>query len=146
MLFSERHSAKRKAETSTITFMTGENHSLLIVEDNRETQLILKAIFRNKYKTSFAETVSDAVYQISSKHFDLILLDLNLNTGGNGRTLLVQIKNDEQTKNIPVIITTAYDIKPGEEEFFQKNANGFLAKPINKKLLLQTVENLLKIP
>lgn len=126
--------------------MTGENHSLLIVEDNRETQLILKAIFRNKYKTSFAETVSDAVYQISSKHFDLILLDLNLNTGGNGRTLLVQIKNDEQTKNIPVIITTAYDIKPGEEEFFQKNANGFLAKPINKKLLLQTVENLLKIP
>lgn len=126
--------------------MAGENHSLLIVEDNRETQLILKAIFRNKYKTSFAETVSDAVYQISSKHFDLILLDLNLNTGGNGRTLLVQIKNDEQTKNIPVIITTAYDIKPGEEEFFQKNANGFLAKPINKKLLLQTVENLLKIP
>lgn len=125
--------------------MAGENHSLLIVEDNRETQLILKAIFRSKYKTSFAETVSDAVYQISSKHFDLILLDLNLNTGGNGKTLLIQIRNDEQIKNIPVIITTAYDVKPGEEEFFQKNANGFLAKPINKKLLLQTVENLLKI-
>ena len=125
--------------------MAGENHSLLIVEDNRETQLILKAILRNKYKTSFAETVSDAVHQISSKHFDLILLDLNLNTGGNGKTLLLQIRNDELIKNIPVIITTAYDVKPGEEEFFQKNANGFLAKPINKKLLLQTVENLLKI-
>ncbi|MBK9097845.1 MAG: response regulator [bacterium] len=145
MLFSERLSVRRKVEAFTIIFMAGENHSLLIVEDNRETQLILKAIFRNKYKTSFAETVSDAVYQISSKHFDLILLDLNLNTGGNGKTLLLQIRNDEQIKNIPVIITTAYDVKPGEEEFFQKNANGFLAKPINKKLLLQTVENLLKI-
>ena len=123
--------------------MSGENHSLLVVEDNHETQLILKAIFRNKYKTSFAESVSDAIDQISSKHFDLILLDLNLNSGGNGRTLLLHLKEDELTKNIPVIINTAYDIKPEEEEFFQKNANGFLAKPINKKILLQTIDGLL---
>ena len=123
--------------------MAGENHSLLVVEDNRETQLILKAIFRNKYKTSFAESVSDAIDQISSKHFDLILLDLNLNSGGNGRTLLLHLKEDELTKNIPVIINTAYDIKPGEEEFFKQNANGFLAKPINKKILLQTIDGLL---
>lgn len=123
--------------------MAGENHSLLVVEDNRETQLILKAIFRNKYKTSFAESVLDAIDQISSKYFDLILLDLNLNSGGNGRTLLLLLKEDELTKNIPVIINTAYDIKPEEEEFFQKNANGFLAKPINKKILLQTIDGLL---
>jgi two-component system phosphate regulon response regulator PhoB len=126
--------------------MAGENHSVLVVEDNRETQLILKAIFRNKYKTSFAESVSDAIDQISKKHFDLILLDLNLNSGGNGSTLLLHLKENELTKNIPVIINTAYDIKPEEEEFFQKNANGFLAKPINKKILLQTIDGLLNTP
>jgi len=126
--------------------MAGENHSVLVVEDNRETQLILKAIFRNKYKISFVESVSDAIDQISKKHFDLILLDLNLNSGGNGRTLLLHLKEDELTKNIPVIINTAYDIKPEEEEFFQKNANGFLAKPINKKILLQTIDGLLNTP
>lgn len=123
--------------------MAGENHSLLVVEDNRETQLILKALFRNRYSTSFVESVTAAMEQISSKHFDLILLDLNLNSGGNGRTLLLRLKDDDQTHNIPVIITTAYDLKTGEEEFFQKYANGFHAKPINKKVLLQMIENLI---
>lgn len=123
--------------------MTGERKSLLIVEDNRETQLILKALFRNKYSTSFVASVTNAIDQITSKHFDLILLDLNLNSGGNGKNLLIQIRQDEQTKYIPVIITTAYDLKPDEEEFFRINANGFLAKPIDKKTLTQTIENLL---
>ncbi len=123
--------------------MKGESKSLLIVEDNRETQLILKALFRNKYLTSFVASVTDAIDQISTKHFDLILLDLNLNSGGNGKNLLIQIRQDEQTKYIPVIITTAYDLKPDEEEFFRINANGFLAKPIDKKALTQTIENLL---
>jgi CheY-like chemotaxis protein len=123
--------------------MKGESKSLLIVEDNRETQLILKALFRNKYLTSFVASVADAIDQISTKHFDLILLDLNLNSGGNGKNLLIQIRQDERTKYIPVIITTAYDLKPDEEEFFRINANGFLAKPIDKKALTQTIENLL---
>jgi CheY-like chemotaxis protein len=123
--------------------MEGENCSLLIVEDNHETQLILKAVLRDKYRTSFAETVLDAITQISRVHFDLILLDLNLNTGGNGKTLLEQIKEDKQNKHIPIIITTAYDLKSEDEEFFHKNADGFLQKPINKKVLLEAIENLL---
>lgn len=125
--------------------MAGDSHSLLIVEDNRETQLILKTIVRNKYEISFAETVSEAVEQIVAKQFDLILLDLNLKAGDDGRALIFQIKNIEQTKDIPVIITTAYDVNPEEEEFFRKNTNGFLAKPINNKVLLQMIDDLLTI-
>lgn len=123
--------------------MNGENSSLLIVEDNHESQLIIKTLLRNKYRTSIASTVSDAMTQISRDHFDLILLDLNLNSGGNGKTLLQQMKMDERSKNIPVIITTAYDLNPEEEKFFQKNANGFLQKPIDKKKLIQAIENVL---
>lgn len=124
--------------------MAGESHSLLIVEDNRETQLMLKALFRKMYQVSFADTIIAAKDQIASKHFDLILLDLNLNGGDDGRTLLLQIRSDQRTKHIPIIIATAYDIKQGEEEFFQKYANEFLSKPIDKKILLQTIEDLLK--
>jgi len=123
--------------------MSGDKHKLLVVEDNRETQLIIKALFRNRYHTQVVDNVTDAITQLSEINFDLILLDLNLNGDGNGKTLLIKIRKDEKSHMIPVIIISAYDIKPEDEKFFSENANGYIPKPFNKKILLQTVEKLL---
>jgi CheY-like chemotaxis protein len=125
--------------------MSGVQRKLLVVEDNRETQLIIKALFRNKYFTQVVDNVTDALYQLSETAFDLVLLDLNLNGEGNGKSLLVKIRNEEKSHLIPVIIITAYDLKPEDEKFFNENANGFIPKPFNKKVLIQTVEKLLTI-
>jgi len=125
--------------------MSGVQRKLLVVEDNRETQLIIKALFRNKYLTQVVDNVTDALYQLSETAFDLVLLDLNLNGEGNGKSLLVKIRNEEKSHLIPVIIITAYDLKPEDEKFFNENANGFIPKPFNKKVLIQTVEKLLTI-
>jgi CheY-like chemotaxis protein len=125
--------------------MSGVQRKLLVVEDNRETQLIIKALFRNKYLTQVVDNVTDALSQLSETAFDLVLLDLNLNGEGNGKSLLVKIRNEEKSHLIPVIIITAYDLKPEDEKFFNENANGFIPKPFNKKVLIQTVEKLLTI-
>jgi len=123
--------------------MSGEKRKLLVVEDNRETQLIIKALFRNKYYTKVVDNITDAISQLSEINFDLILLDLNLNGDGNGKTLLMKIRKDEKIHLIPVIIISAYDIKPEDEKFFSENANGYIPKPFNQKVLLQTVEKVL---
>lgn len=125
--------------------MSGEKHKLLVVEDNRETQLIIKALFRNKYYTQVVDNVTDAVSQLAQSDFDLILLDLNLNGDGNGKTLLMKIRKGEKSHLTPVIIITAYDLKHEDEKFFIENANGYIPKPFNKKVLLQTIEKLLTI-
>lgn len=125
--------------------MSGVQRKLLVVEDNRETQLIIKALFRNKYYTQVVDNVTDAISHLSKIDFDLVLLDLNLNGDGNGKTLLMKIRKEEKSHLIPVIIITAYDLKPEDEKFFSENANGYIPKPFNKKVLLQTVEKLLPI-
>lgn len=125
--------------------MSGEKHKLLVVEDNRETQLIIKALFRNKYYTQVVDNVTDAISQLAQTDFDLIMLDLNLNGEGNGKTLLMKIRKEEKSHLIPVIIITAYDLKPDDEKYFSENANGFIPKPFNKKVLLHTVEKLLPL-
>jgi len=125
--------------------MSGVQRKLLVVEDNRETQLIIKALFRNKYYTQVVDNVTDAISHLSKIDFDLVLLDLNLNGDGNGKTLLMKIRKDEKSHLIPVIIITAYDLKPEDEKYFSENANGYIPKPFNKKVLLQTVEKLLPI-
>jgi CheY-like chemotaxis protein len=125
--------------------MSGVQRKLLVVEDNRETQLIIKALLRNKYYTQVVDNVTDAISHLSKTDFDLVLLDLNLNGDGNGKTLLMKIRKDEKSHLIPVIIITAYDLKPEDEKYFSENANGYIPKPFNKKVLLQTVEKLLPI-
>jgi CheY-like chemotaxis protein len=125
--------------------MSGGQRKILVVEDNRETQLIIKALFRNKYETQVVDNVIDAISHLSIANFDLVLLDLNLNGDVNGKTLLLKIRKAEKSHLIPVIIITAYDLNPEDEKFFSKNANGFIPKPFNKKVLLQTVEKLLPI-
>ncbi len=124
--------------------MSGEQRRLLVVEDNRETQLIIKAAFRNKYDVQVVDNISDASFQLSNYAFDAILLDLNLNGGENGKNLLIQMRSEKKTQHLPVIITTAYDLDTEDEKFFSNNANGFVQKPFNKKDLLMAVEKIFK--
>jgi CheY-like chemotaxis protein len=116
---------------------------LLLVEDNLETQLIIKAMFRDIYNVQGVDNSDDAFSLLSKEHFDVLLLDINLNGKGSGKDLLAQIRDQEKTKNLPVVMVTAYDLTPEDEEFFSKNSNGVIYKPIDKKNLTAKVESLL---
>ena len=116
---------------------------ILVVEDNRETQLILKAIFRNNLTVQFAESADDAFNFFSQNDYELILLDFNLKGSENGRSFLKKVREADKNSTIPVLVTSAYVLKPDDEKFFNESADGFLPKPIEKKLLLETIERVL---
>ena len=118
-------------------------HKLLLVEDNHETQLIIKAMFRDIYIVQGVDNSDDALSLLSKAHFDVLLLDINLNGKGSGKELLAQIRKQEKTKNLPVVVVTAYDLNTKDEEFFSKNSNGVISKPIDKKTLTAKVESVL---
>ena len=123
--------------------MTGERSKLLVVEDNRETQLIIKVALRDKYDLQVAGNSSDAISFLLNNNFDLVLLDLNLDGKDEGKTILSKIREEMKNTKVPVIIATAYDLKPEDEEFYNENANGFIPKPFDKKDLLGIVNKVL---
>ena len=123
--------------------MTGKRNKLLVVEDNRETQLIIKVALRNDYDVQIVNSANNAISLLTNNHFDLVLLDLNLNGEGDGKSILKEIREDMKNQLLPVIITTAYDLKPGEKKFYDENANGFIQKPFNKNHLLESVKKVL---
>jgi len=118
-------------------------HKLLLVEDNHETQLIIKAMFRDIYSVQGVDNSDDAISLLTKEHFDVLLLDINLNGKGSGKDLLARIREKEKTKNLPVVVVTAYDLSTEDEEFFSKNSNGVFFKPIDKKTLTAKVESVL---
>ena len=69
---------------------------------------------------------------------DVILLDLNL-PKKSGQEVLADIKNDENLKNIPVIILTSSKEESDIAETFDLKANGYMIKPVNSARVAKMV-------
>ena len=121
----------------------GKRHKLLVVEDNRESQLIIKVALRNDYDIQVASSEESANSLLRNEKFDLVLLDLNLNGQGDGVSILKNIRGENSTNKLPVIVTTAYDLNPNDKKFFDENANSFVQKPFIKKNLLESINQVL---
>lgn len=116
---------------------------LLVVEDNKETQLLIKVSLRNDYDVKIAANVDNAISLLADNNFDLVLLDLNLNGYGDGKSILKNIREEIKNNDLRVLVTTAYDLSDNEKKYFNENANGFIQKPFDKKILLSSINQLL---
>jgi CheY-like chemotaxis protein len=123
--------------------MMGKQIKLLVVEDNRETQLLIRVALRKEFDIHIADCANDAISQLTNNHFDLVLLDVNLNGQGDGKSILRNIREKLQNFKLPVIVTTAYDLNIEDKKYFNENANGFVQKPFIKNELLTSIRQVL---
>ena len=119
--------------------MTSKKNKILVVEDNTETQLIIKVNLRDVYDVEITDNADDAISLIKNNNFDLVLLDINLGNGNDGRDVLNMMKNEKDYSNLPVIIITAYDIDDDEKDLLMKLSCDYLEKPLDKKVLLNSI-------
>lgn len=75
---------------------------------------------------------------------DLILLDIMM-PDMDGYEICSTIKNDERTKNIPVIFLTALDRKQDEEKGLALGAVDFITKPFDIPIVKKRIENHLEL-
>ena len=119
--------------------MTSKKNKILVVEDNTETQLIIKVNLRDVYDVEITDNIDDAISLIKNNNFDLVLLDINLGNSDDGRDVLNMIKKEPDYSNLPVIIITAYDIDDDEKDLLMKLSCDYLEKPLDKKVLLDSI-------
>src|SRR5690349_82176 len=87
--------------------------NILIVEDNKADQVIMKEAFKEAKVNCELSLVNDGVEALdflnhsgdfhASPKIDLILLDLNL-PKRNGREVLIDIKSNAKLKHIPIMV------------------------------------------
>jgi CheY-like chemotaxis protein len=123
--------------------MKGKLKKVLVVEDNLETQLFIKVALRDEYEIQIVNGADEAIVMLSKNRFELVLLDLNLNGQGNGKSILKNIREIMHNTELPVIITTAYDLSPEDKKYFEEHATGFVQKPFDKKNLLNSIKQIL---
>ena len=123
--------------------MKGKQTKLLVVEDNRETQHLIKVALRDDFDVRITDSADAAMLLLSENNFGLVLLDLNLNSQGNGKSILKNIREEMHNSELTVVITTAYDLSSEDKKYFEENANGFVQKPFDKKILLSSIKQAL---
>ena len=101
---------------------------ILVVEDERINQELLRLILEETYDLVMAGTGAEALAEVK-EHYDilsLILLDLNL-PDMHGLDVLRQLKADGRYSRLPVIVMTAD--KEAEVESLSLGAIDFIPKP-----------------
>ncbi|RZK47726.1 MAG: response regulator [Pedobacter sp.] len=116
--------------------------NILVVEDNHAILDVITLILQSEaYKVSGLNKSASMMEHIQQSKPDLIILDIML-PDADGRELLTQIRKDEFTANIPVLMIsakyTAANVQHGEYK-----PNGFLAKPFDIDDLLDKIEGIL---
>lgn len=70
---------------------------------------------------------------------DLILLDLNM-PRKNGYDVLLEVKEDEALRHIPVVVLTTSSDRDSIMKAYQLHANSFITKPVSAEQLERIVE------
>jgi CheY-like chemotaxis protein len=121
---------------------TPERKRILIIEDNTETQLILKIYLRDFYEIDAVQTAVEGLKKIKKNNYSLIVLDINLPGELDGNDVIRKLKKDPEHKSIPILVITAYALKGDKEKYLSMGANGYLSKPVDKKDVLKMAHEL----
>lgn len=117
---------------------------ILIIEDDPEIQELLShSMARENWKLHQVKTGEDGLKILKTKKVNCILLDIML-PGIDGLKVLKKIKEIEQCKNIPVIMTTAKGEEADIITGLELGADDYVVKPYSPKVLIARVRAALR--
>jgi len=116
---------------------------ILIVEDQPLNRKLVRDVLQVKgYRTIEAENGEDGVRAAVEQHPALILMDIQL-PGINGIEALKRLRDNPETRAIPVIAVTASAMQQNRAEIIAAGFDGYQAKPINIAAFLGAVRGAL---
>ena len=114
--------------------------TIMIVEDEPANQKLFSDLLNNLgYRVLLAKNGLEAIDLTLKEMPDLILMDIGL-PGISGLDATKIIKENNKSKQIPVIAVTAFAMKEDETRAIQAGCDSFIAKPVNIRDLIREIE------
>ncbi len=120
-----------------------KKHKILIVDDEPDILHVLNLLLSEQYETLTASNGLDSINLAKSWGPDLILMDIMMPTL-DGMSACKTIRQDEETRHIPVIFITALNDNQDRIRGFNLGADDFISKPFDSDLLAVRIASKLK--
>jgi len=115
---------------------------LLVVEDNPDNMITVKALLADKYLVIGAEDGKESIELAMKYKPNLILMDIAL-PKMDGIEAFKSIRNDVELKHIPVIALTASAMTTDRETILAHGFDAYIAKPIDEQTFFKTINEIL---
>ncbi|MDO8452456.1 MAG: response regulator [bacterium] len=104
--------------------------TILVADDDEGILDVVKIVLEedNKHRVVLVSEADSLLERIKAEKPDLILLDIWM-PGCDGRELTKKLKSDKETRNIPVLLVSAYNDIEGKAK--EAGADGFIEKPFD---------------
>ena len=124
--------------------MASQPATLLIVDDEPQVKLLETLLQHEGYQTLCAGSGEEALQLVAQQPPDLILLDIMM-PGMDGYEVASQLKGDETTAGIPIIMLSALSEPSARVSGLETGAEEFISKPVERVELWLRVRNLLRL-
>ena len=125
--------------------MTETQTKILVVDDEEKNVKLMEAILLPRgYQIIKAFNGEEALRQVAEHTPDLILLDVMMPIM-NGFEVCKKLKDDVETRLIPIVIMTALGQLDDRVKGIEAGADDFLTKPVNRDELLARIQTSLRL-
>jgi len=121
------------------------NRRILVVDDDKGLLKMVKSTLSTSGYEVFTTTTGESGIQLAKKKRPaLIILDVIL-PGIKGREVCVKLKQDEETRQIPVIFLTAKDSPEDVKAEMSAGGLSHITKPVNSQKLLAEIKKIVGV-
>ncbi len=120
-------------------------HKILIVDDDPSNHVILKGYLQsNNCEIHSIDNGRKALKTVKKLNPDIILLDIMM-PGMSGFEVCEILKNDEATRDIPIIFITALSDRDAHKKAIESGGEGFIVKPFDEGLIQAYVKTFVRM-
>lgn len=125
---------------------------ILVIDDESDERIYLSTLLEDHgYSTEVARDGNEGMEKVLADRPDLVTLDITM-PGKSGVKFFREMREDPALSGVPIVVVTGVTGLGGKSEEFHeflstrkqtRPPDGFMAKPVDREKLLETIGNLL---
>jgi YesN/AraC family two-component response regulator len=119
-----------------------ERLTVVVAEDDDEIRNYVASELSNEYNVKTCINGRDALAEVYRSMPDIVVSDIMM-PEMDGNTLCSQLKSNQSTNHIPIILLTAKNRDEDRLEGLETGADAYIVKPFNMDILRRTIINLI---
>src|SRR3954452_2681253 len=108
--------------------MSPHRPKILVVDDEPPLRELVVVTLGDAFVCDEVDNGDEALARLSTDHYDLVMLDVMM-PGTNGTDVLRQMREDDELRDFPVIVMSAWQSPQDVASALEAGADRFLAKP-----------------